>query len=227
MIECNKCNGSGYIIYADEQGYNRVRECECLPRRKALERLQASGLDGVIEQYTFEKFATETEWHKQMMDKAQKFIKENGKCFFIGGAVGCGKTHICTAILGELLKTRAIKYVVWQDLVTRLKQDTYGNEEQYYKEMDKLQTVEVLYIDDFLKVEPTKSDLDKAFQIINARYNASKNKDIITIISSERFSDDIIKIDEATGSRIIEMAKEFVLNISKGKNKNIRLQHPE
>lgn len=223
MIECNKCDGCGYIFYEDEKGYSRVKECGCMAQRKALERLQVSGLDGVIQQYTFDNFTQKTEWHNQMFTKSQKFLKAKGKLFFAGGAVGSGKTHICTAILGELLKIKSIKYVVWNELVTQLKQDTYGNESKYYKVMEELQNVDVLYIDDFLKIEPTKSDLDKAFQIINTRYNSSKNKDIITLISSEKYSDDIIKIDEAIGSRIVEMAGEFLLNIDKNGNKNMRL----
>ena len=76
-------------------------------------------------------------------------------------------------------------------------------------------TVEVLYIDDLFKTEqgrnPTTADVNIAFEILNYRY---RNPELITIISSERTIQDIVKIDEAVGSRIFEKSRNCCINIS-------------
>ena len=48
-------------------------------------------------------------------------------------------------------------------------------------------------------------DVNLAFEIINARYNTSG---LITLISSERTLDELMRIDEATASRIYERTKQ-------------------
>ena len=143
------------------------------------------------------------------------------KWFYIGGAVGSGKTHICTAICNELLKKRAVTYMPWREEAVKLK--TIVNDISYQVEMDKLKKVDVLYIDDFLKTksgdQPTGGDINIAFEIINYRYNNS----LTTIISSERTINEVIKVDEATGSRIFQFAKEYGIDLGKDKAKNMRL----
>lgn len=90
-----------------------------------------------------------------------------------------------------------------------------------------LQTATVLYIDDFFKTTPTVADIDKAFQIINYRYNQSRiaNKRCITLISSERTKTELQAIDEAIATRLIEMATPYyMLTISRDVSKNLRLR---
>ena len=41
---------------------------------------------------------------------------------FIGGQVGAGKTHLCTAMVGEFLKRGiSAKYMLWRDDALKLK----------------------------------------------------------------------------------------------------------
>ena len=76
----------------------------------------------------------------------------------------------------------------------------------------------VLYIDDFLKGGASDADIRLAFEILNARYNDSKLK---TIISSEMDLTAILNRDEALGGRIYERAKKNVLR-APGKNWRLR-----
>ena len=86
-----------------------------------------------------------------------------------------------------------------------------------------------MYIDDFLKpiknrdgeiMPPSVADVNLAFEILDYR----KNANLRTIISSERFIGEIIAIDEATGSRILEKTKSnYFINIKRDKKRNHRL----
>ena len=82
----------------------------------------------------------------------------------------------------------------------------------------------MLYIDDFFKVkrgeQPTAADVNIAFEIINFRYN---DFDKITVFSSEISTGDILKIDEALGSRIISRCGRFNQFVGYNIDKNYRL----
>jgi len=117
----------------------------------------------------------------------------------------------------------AAHYMLWRDEIVPLKASVM-DDEAYEKAIRKLKEIKVLYIDDFFKTErgkmPTTAEINIAFEILNYRYN---NRDLITIISSERLIDDIIDIDEAVGSRIYERSREHCLVIQYDRTKNYRL----
>ena len=73
-----------------------------------------------------------------------------------------------------------------------------------------LAEVPVLYIDDFFKQrgEPSAGDVNLAFALLNSRYNAKGKR---TILSSELPLKQIRSIDEATGSRIWQKARGYIL----------------
>lgn len=148
-------------------------------------------------------------------------LRRNGRIFITGNS---GKSMLCTAVAGELLKrNNAVKYMMWDSESKALKSlvnDTY----EYEKRMDELKSVKVLYIDDFLKVQrgqqPTPADINLAFEIINHR----DVKNLRTIISTEKTIDDIISLDEALGGRINRRSRGYQMNIAYDKNKNFRLR---
>ena len=156
--------------------------------------------------------------------KAVEYAKNPEGWFYIGGQVGAGKTHICTAIAVYLLKQGLeTYYMLWTDATVELKANKCDDEE-YNKLMGKLKSVDVLYIDDFLKTEqgkqPTTADINIAFELLNNRYNAKK----ITIVSSEKTLKEVLNIDEALGSRIKQRAGENDIAIAKDGRKNYRLK---
>jgi len=243
-LNCQKCGNTGYILKqitgTDGNHYTVAVECECNAKRKYITQAQSVGLGDSIFNKTFETFEATELWQQTIKQTALEFCNQNKqKMFYIGGQIGCGKTHICTAIINNLLE-RGLNchYVIWNDVITRLKQNAYDNKTKYYEELDQLKYTEVLFIDDFFKNEnATKADIDIAFQIINTRYI----NNLTTIISSERplcykdrndseaktFKNSLELIDEAVASRICELtnAGKFNLSIAKDRNKNYRFRN--
>lgn len=218
---CPVCKNKGYIALVKD-GFTVLRPCKCMTAREAMRNIERSGLKNVIDRYTFDTFETDNPIAEGMKQTAQAFLKSQDAWMYMGGQVGCGKTHICTAVCGELLKAgKQVVYMLWKDEATKLK--SLVNEPEYEDEIGKYKFCEVLYIDDLLK--PVKSDsvtgadVRLLFEIINSRYAGRRQ----TIISSERLMSEIIEIDGATGSRIYQMAKGYTVGIPNGKGKNRRL----
>ena len=234
---CDKCNNKGLfsVPVKDPRGYWREesRFCECNKMRRTIRRLNRSGLKDIIRDYTFKSFETDTEFQKAMKEAALRFVQdEDHNWFFIGGASGCGKTHICTAIAGYYLRHggKEVRYMLWRDDVGKLKGN--ADPEERDKAMHEFKSAEVLYIDDLFKSgrsedgaaqRPTIADINAAFELLNYRYN---NPKLITIISSECMAADILSIDEAVGGRIVERTAQYGygINIKPGAGKNYRLK---
>ena len=227
-LNCSICKNKGYVVYGkNKYGEDELvqRPCVCEKSRKSIRNLKASGLANVIDDYRFDNYITTQPWQESVLEKAKKFVKDDGNSwFFIGGQSGAGKTHLCSAIAIELLRRGVeVKYMLWKSESRKIKNDNFegGNLIEYYK------NVEVLYIDDLFKVgksfgeeiqRPTAGDINIAFEIINSRV-AQKKK---TIISSESTLLDLFDVDEAVAGRIKQMSGEYCLNISKGEGKNYR-----
>lgn len=182
-----------------------VSECECVIKRRNALRIKRSGLADVMSRYTFEAYKTPDKQTAAIKAAALRYVAESrGEWFVIVGRPGSGKTHVCTAIVGKLIEGgKNCKYMLWRDEVRELK--ALVNDNPAYRErMNLLKNVDVLYIDDFLKGRAVSDgDLNVAFELLNARYNARKR----TIISGERTIGAIMDIDEAIGSRIYERSK--------------------
>ena len=224
--DCPKCKNKGVIYYLQD-GYEVFKDCECMEARRSLRRIEKSGLKDALKKCTFESFTTENDFQFDMKARAGNFLKNcNQSWFFVGGQVGCGKTHICTAIVRKLLvgEGKNTRYLQWRDEAPKIK--AKANSEEYEELLKPWKTVEVLYIDDLFKTEqgknPTTADVNIAFEILNYRY---RNPELITIISSERTIQDIVKIDEAVGSRIFERSGNYCINIQKDIKKNYRLKN--
>lgn len=223
--DCPICKNKGDIMFLSDSGYETVRECQCMDVRRTLRRIEQSGLKDLMDDCTFDKFTVTEKWQAQAKKMAMQFLQDHdNKWFFAGGQVGCGKTHLCTAIVGSFIKSgMPAHYMLWRDEIVPLKASV-TDDVSYGKAIRKLKEVKVLYIDDFFKTErgkiPTTAEINIAFEILNYRYNS---RDLITIISSERLIDDIIDIDEAVGSRIYQRSSQYCLVINYDRNKNYRL----
>ena len=219
--DCPLCNNRGDFgkLNEDTLVMDSV-PCRCMKIRNSLRAIEKSGLSGVKDKLTFDSFESSTDWHKYIKDKATAFVKED-KWFYIGGQVGSGKTHICTAVTISLFKKgKDGLYMLWRDETAKLKEAMYSD--GYDSKISKYKEAEVLYIDDFLKTSnkqpPSSADMNIAFEIINHRYISR----LTTVISSEWILPEVIGFDEATGSRIKELTGEYLLTISKDSKKNYR-----
>lgn len=228
--DCPDCLNRGFF-HAMRGSEEIQRQCHCAEIRRSLNRIECSGLADMLEDCTFDAFHADEDWQKPIKQSALNFVNDNlGKWFFVGGQVGAGKTHICTAIVGEFLKSgRSARYMLWRDEVVQLKA-CVTDDVQYAKLINPLKSVDVLYIDDLFKTPrgedgkakpPTAGDLNVAFEIFNARYN---NKNLVTIISCEHDIDALLAIDEAVGSRIYQRTKDYCNIIGRYKSRNYRMR---
>jgi DNA replication protein DnaC len=221
---CQLCKNKGYIMILDE-GYTALKPCDCQKKRETRGIVEKSGMKKLIQDYTFETYDSKAMWQRIIKEKALAFIHDQGHWFFIGGQVGAGKTHICTAIVNELMNLgNQTLYMLWRDEVVKLKTNLVEGS-NYQTSIQAYKTIKVLYIDDLFKSEkgksPSTADINIAFEILNARY---QDKDLITIISSEKVIKELLIIDEAIGSRIYEMTGDYCVQLNNNERMNMRLR---
>lgn len=232
---CDKCKNKGLISepkFENGTWYEVCRECQCKKIRVALMRLAKSGLKDIIKKYTFDKYETNEQWQDTLKRTAMSYASEQKGWFFIGGQSGAGKTHLCTAICGAMLKSgKSVKYMLWRDDITRIK-SSVTDASAYEKLISEYKNTDVLYIDDLFKngrgndgkvQYPTGADIQVAFEILNYRYNTPS---LLTIISSERDLYSLAQIDQALAGRISEMSFDngYGFNIKEDIKKNHRLK---
>lgn len=209
---CPKCNGAeGYFYKVDGAEY--WRDCECAIQRRNERLIQASQITDSFRKMSFDNF----DWKtgpvivKQAFATAYKYAKEfntirqqrsNGLCLL--GRPGAGKTHLLMATANKLLSDGIeVVYFPWVEGCADLKSDFDSLADKIHR----LQTIEVLYIDDLFKgrQKPTDFQLEQIFSIINYRY---LNR-LPIMISSEWSIARMCDFDEATGSRINEICREY------------------
>lgn len=226
-IDCPVCLNRGVIFEVDSECYIVAKPCKCMARREAIRSAKRSGAEDLLKIHSFDKYEHGEKWQATIFDKAKTFAELDSGMWFIGGQVGAGKTAISISILNRLLERgKECRYFVWQNLVTelnRLQVENYGAE--YEQRLDELAKVPVLYIDDFIRDEPSKAEIKLAYRIINSRYMATlAGRQLITLISSQRTLNECLSLDEAIGSRMCEMAGEYVISISRDEKYNYRMR---
>lgn len=222
--DCPKCLNRGYS--AELRGRYIVSvECHCMAIRRSIRRAEKSGLGDLLERHTFEAFQTPEPWQAKAKKLAQEYAAAPDGWFVASGASGSGKTHLCTAICKRLLDDgRAVRYELWRETAQKIKAVALDGDARS-KLINPLKNAEILYLDDFLKTArgtaPTKADIELAFDIIGARYNAKT----LTLLSTELTVDELLSLDVALGGRIHEMCRKGAQYLSfVGNNKNWRLR---
>ena len=92
--------------------------------------------------------------------------------------------------------------------------------EYYKKSISKFQNCDILVVDDLFKGKVNDSDVNIMFEIINYRYI----NNLPMIINSEFLIDRLLYFDEAIGSRIYEMCRDYLVQIKKDIKNNYRLR---
>lgn len=208
-IDCPICKNKGYIAEGQDLFAFTVKDCICKAKRRSVALAKDSGLSDLFARSDFKSFQTPDAWTTSLKQAAWDYLRgAKGKWFFVSGRPGTGKTHICTAICRRLIGDgEQTRFMAWREDAPALKAAI--NEEDYAARFREFADADVLYIDDFFKGKVTEADVNLAFSLINARYNARSKR---TIISSELPLREIAKLDEAISSRIYERAKGFILH---------------
>ncbi len=209
--KCKACKDTG-IVDKIINGKRYAEYCSCFETRKSATRLKKSGLTEAFQKMKFEN--TEC-WNKSVKeclgkaeDYAQHFVEqcnERDNSLMILGQVGSGKTRIAIAAANALMQEDiAVMYIHFKELMRGLKGDCL-DEEAYNKRLYRLVSIPVLLIDDLFKGY-TQADIKYTYDVINERY--MRNKPVI--VTSELMLKQLLEIDEAIASRLVEMSASHI-----------------
>lgn len=224
-IDCKKCKNKT-IIYFLKDDEIRARDCSCLKDRKIYSQIKRSGLEKSFETKTFDNYIAKMDWQKDIKSLAIDYVKNvKDEWFLIFGITGSGKTHISTAISKALIE-KGYSYTYLQftneiyELVNARETFTDSVRKKGNERFKELVSVDVLYIDDFLKIdERTKNNsYSLVFDLINQRYNQNK----ITIISTEYSPSQIDEYNSAVMGRITEKANKYIVGNVNDNKRNVR-----
>lgn len=205
-VDCPVCHNTG-LVTTEKDGVLYSKDCECMATRRSLRALKKSGLEELSKLYTFDSYKADNPIASSLLQYARKYVEDTPKWFLVSGRPGSGKSHICTAICTELIsRGYHVIYMLWRDESVRLKSSLASDPDYYKSRMDELKTVDVLYIDDFLKGKVKDADFNLAFELLNFRYTQPSKR---TIISTELDLPSLMKIDEALARRIIERSEGY------------------
>ena len=200
--------------------------CECRGLRLAEDILNKSGIGKEFRNKRFDNFdfsrnMATMKGYKSALEYENKFLDiENTRCNSIMflGQVGSGKTHLSMAIANELMdRGIGVIYMGYRDAITNIKQNMLDSV-YYNRVMNRYKNARVLFVDDLFKGKITDSDINIMFELINHRYF----NNLPMIVSSESSVGRLLDIDEALGSRLIEMTKGRVVEL-RGKELNYRI----
>lgn len=231
---CYACKDKGFILEnipdLNEDGTQRVwpkgqlkfietmKDCTCSKKRQSTHLTNFSEITDEFKKMTFSNFMLEGK--PEVIDGAYRCAVDYFKAFdqikgercnsiCLLGQPGAGKTHLLTALANNLIlkKQVSVLYFPFVEGFNDLKDDFDLLEEK----LTKMKRVGVLFIDDLFKGRdfPTQFQLEQMFAVINYRYLNHKP----IMISSEKTVDELCEIDEALGTRIYQMSKEFIVVI--------------
>ena len=221
QYKCSKCRDLTFIF--KEEG---AAPCECRGLIEAQSIIKNSGISESFRKMTLENFNYKLSQQAiESFTTASKYVNNIGSIInsrensiLFCGKVGSGKTHLSMGVANKLMD-RGIATIIMpysQDII-RLKQNRM-DKEYYNRLISKYKRAKVLLIDDLFKGSVTDSDKSIIFEIIDYRYFNQKP----LIISSEKTCEELLYIDEAIGSRIIEMSNGYIVE-NKGAKSNYRL----
>ncbi|MEH7716140.1 ATP-binding protein [Bacillus velezensis] len=206
------------------------KQCECVKRKKNARLMKASGITEEFEKLLFGNFIKDgkPDMIKDAYECAVEYYKDfpnvmgkRSNSIALLGQPGSGKTHLLTAIMNNLIKKKSI-YCMYFPYVEGMG-DLRNDFDQLETKLDAMRKAEVLFIDDLFKPvkgEPRATDwqVEQIQSVVNYRYLNHKP----LLISSELDTGEILDIDEALGSRIHQMCRDYTVII---KGDRMQLNH--
>ncbi len=209
---CDKCNHTGFVIVDRET--MTLKKCECYDAAIARERIEKSGM---LRNKTFRNFDAYNEILAKVKLKCQEYTPD--RSLMLIGQVGSGKTHLAMAIGNMLLDQNIpVVYFGYRTAVAEMKFNILDRE-YYNRLISKFLDAKILIIDDLFKGGATEAELKIIYEIVDYRYRHN----LQAVLSSEKTLAELLKIDEAIISRIVENAKGSIVEI-RGSEYNYRLK---
>ncbi|QJX63009.1 ATP-binding protein [Niallia circulans] len=238
---CSKCEDKGFYLEdipdLDDEGIQRkwpngelkfyltMKDCTCAKKKRSNHLLKFSEITEEFRKINFSSF---------ILDGKDQVIRDAYRCavaYFknyegiktnrvnsisLLGQPGSGKTHLLIALANNLIMKKQVS-VLYFPFVEGFN-DLKDNFDRLEEKLTKMKRVDVLFIDDLFKGRdfPTNFQIEQMFAVINYRYINHKP----IMISSEKTVDELCDIDEALGTRIFEMSKDYTVVI-KGDRKKL------
>ena len=221
QYKCSKCRDLTFIFKEDG-----AAPCECRGLIEAQNIIKNSGISESFRKMTLESFNYKLSQQAiESFTVASKYVNNIGSIIdtrensiLFCGKVGSGKTHLSMGVANKLME-KGIGTIIMhysQDII-KLKQNRM-DKEYYIRLISRYKRAKILLIDDLFKGSVTESDKSIIFEIIDYRYFNQKP----IIITTEKTCEELLTIDEAIGSRIIEMSTGHIVE-NKGAKTNYRL----
>ena len=213
-MACPVCEDTGWKAL-DVNGVRRVVRCECWKSQVAGALLADARIPSRYNNCDFSTFETNhdslRDAHRRATEFAQRFpVVDRGLLFY--GQPGVGKTHLATAILKDVIRTKNArgKFYETSELL-RLLRETYGTGTRV-NEMDILRPVmeaELLVLDDLGQEKTSDWVQETLGLLINTRY-ASRLPTIFTtnLVDNADVTDPnsiAYRVGLRTRSRLLEM----------------------
>lgn len=219
--DCSRCKDTGYILIDNKT----ARICPCREQKRIEKLFESSQITPAFRQKTLENYTTDkTPISKDMLQCGKLYLEnyQTGAWLVLLGEPGSGKSHISLAVGNELIKqgvpTLYFQHVEgMKELVNLIREDKSVTDK-----ISAMKQVDFLIWDDLFKPTgdklPKPFQIETAFEVLNYRYLNL----LPTAINSERTAKELLEIDKAIGSRIIERGKGFTVT-AKGIENNYRL----
>ena len=139
------------------------------------------------------------------------------------GVPGSGKTHLLIAAANALLAQGVgVLYFPWVEGSNELR-DAVAKKADVQAKIDAMKNVDVLFIDDLFKGRKEVKDfqLEWLFEVVNYRYL----NHLPMMVSSERYFDQILSIDEGIGRRIFERSRAHKVDMQLGQDEEGALNY--
>ena len=123
-----------------------------------------------------------TDFNERRQQKIREIVSSpNGSGMWISGGYGAGKTHLLAAVCAEVFEStsrRSVEFADWATVFRNMRSRTdYGVAAD--RLLQRLQTRDVLFLDDFGKGGNPNAEMSALFELFNARYN----QELATFIS--------------------------------------------
>lgn len=224
FFKCPKCQDREIILFKNENGYDYARPCECKEERQIERLLHGSFITEEFQKLGFKNFNIKDmppviriayKTTKEYVQEFEKFRRDRENSIALLGNPGSGKTHLLIAGCNNLMRKGVkVQYFPYVEGIKNLN----DNFDELEMKLERMRKVDLLFIDDLFKgrERPTEFQFENMQSVINFRYL----NHLPILISSERSVDELCEVDEAFGSRIIEMSKSFLVQI-KGDRKEL------